>query len=219
VAGVFARRPGLLALQAAALADLAPGRCVVASVRPRGRRGLERGALRRRWRACATLSFLRRALAGERVDAEFRLRRARLPAGQPPSAAAALRAALASMLWLAARGDESASRCSAPGDVPRVLAEARAAGESATSCGASYCPAGARVRAAAETLTQYLSLPTSAFRLASARTCSPRSGAARGRPARARAAVPTHWSARLRAGAPEAAAAARALRRGQRDHR
>jgi probable F420-dependent oxidoreductase len=171
VAGVFARGPGLLALQAAALADLAPGRCVVGigSSSPEIVEGWNAARFERPVeRVRDTLSFLRRALAGERIDAEFAsfaLRGFRLeqpPAEPPPLYAAALRPR---MLRLAAR--EADGICLAllgPDDVPRVLAEARAAGEVRdVVLGIPVCPTrdAGRVRAAARALlARYLSLPT-----------------------------------------------------------
>jgi probable F420-dependent oxidoreductase len=171
VAGVFARGPGLLALQAAALADLAPGRCVVGV-------GASSPAIVEGWNAARferpvarvrdTLAFLRRALAGERVDADFetfRVHGFRLeqpPAEPPPLYAAALRPG---MLRLAAReADGVCLSLLGADDVPRVLAEAHAAGEVRDAVlGIAVCPTpdAERVRAAGRRfLAQYLSLPT-----------------------------------------------------------
>ena len=74
IASVFARGPALLAMQAAAMADLAPGRFVlgVGSSSAQVVEGWQGGQWDRPYaRVRDTLDFLRRALAGERVDAEF----------------------------------------------------------------------------------------------------------------------------------------------------
>lgn len=170
VAGVFARGPALLALQAAALADAAPGRCVVGI-------GASSPEIVEGWNATRferpvarvrdTLAFLRRALAGERVDAAFEtfavrgFRLERPPAEVPPLYAAALRPR---MLRLAAReADGLCLSLLGAEDVPRVLAEARAAGEVRdVVLRIPVCPTpdAERARAAGrKLLAQYLDLP------------------------------------------------------------
>ena len=101
IASVFTRGPALLAQQAAALADAAPGRFVLGL-------GSSSRTMVEDWNGLAfdapwarvrdTLRFLRRALAGERVDGGFRLDG--VPASPPPIFLAALQR---DMLRLAAR--------------------------------------------------------------------------------------------------------------------
>ena len=128
IASVFTRGPALLAMQAAALADAAPGRFVLgigSSSLPivTGWNGLpfERPLARVR----DTLRFLRRALAGERVDFEgetfssrgFRLERP--PAAPPPVYVAALGPR---MLDLAAReADGVILSLVSPDDLPAIV--------------------------------------------------------------------------------------------------
>ncbi|MCW2948155.1 MAG: Luciferase-like monooxygenase [Actinoallomurus sp.] len=125
---VYTRGPGLLAQQAATLADLAPGRFVLGI-------GTSSPAIVERWngipftepyqRVRDTLRFLRRALAGEKVTEEalgvtgFKLDRA--PDSPPPIVLAALRPG---MLRLAAReADGAITNWLAPHDVRQVRAE------------------------------------------------------------------------------------------------
>ncbi|GAB3962862.1 LLM class F420-dependent oxidoreductase [Actinoallomurus acanthiterrae] len=125
---VYTRGPGLLAQQAATLADLAPGRFVLGI-------GTSSPVIVERWngipftepyqRVRDTLRFLRRALAGEKVGDEalgvtgFKLETP--PRTPPPIALAALRPG---MLRLAAReADGAITNWLAPSDVPKVRAE------------------------------------------------------------------------------------------------
>ncbi|MEQ0557664.1 LLM class F420-dependent oxidoreductase [Amycolatopsis sp. NEAU-NG30] len=127
---VYTRGPGLLAMQAATLAELAPGRFVLGI-------GASSPVIVSNWNAAAfeapfarsrdTLRFLRAALTGEKVTekyetfavSKFRLER---PADPPPSIMlAALRPG---MLRLAAReADGAITNWLAASDVPRVRAE------------------------------------------------------------------------------------------------
>lgn len=100
VASVFARGPGMLAMNAAALADLVPGRFLLGI-------GASSRAMTEGWHASVfdrplervrdTVRFLRSALAGERVSGEFttfavrEFRLERAPATPPPILVAALR--------------------------------------------------------------------------------------------------------------------------------
>jgi probable F420-dependent oxidoreductase len=130
VVPVFTRGPGLLAMQAATLAELAPGRFTLGV-------GSSSDVIVERWNAVAfdrpylrvrdTVRFLRRALAGERVDAEydtfavhgFRLERP--PATLPPIHIAALRPR---MLRLAgSEADGAIVNWLAAEDVPTVAHE------------------------------------------------------------------------------------------------
>ena len=130
VAPVFTRGPGLLAMSAATIAGLAPGRFVLGI-------GASSPVIVESWNAGSfdapyqrvrdTLRFLRRALAGERVDEDyerFSVRGFRLgepPAVPPPIMLAALRPG---MLRLARReADGAITNWLAPGDVPKVRAE------------------------------------------------------------------------------------------------
>jgi probable F420-dependent oxidoreductase len=103
IASVFARGPALLAMNASALADMAPGRFLLGI-------GTSSALMTEDWNAAAfdrplarvrdTVRFLRAALAGERVDEQyetfavrgFRLERA--PDRAPPILVAALRPGL-----------------------------------------------------------------------------------------------------------------------------
>jgi probable F420-dependent oxidoreductase len=129
IASVFSRGPGLLAMEAAALADAAPGRFVLgigasseAIVQGWNDRVFEKPYRRMR----DSLRFLRAALAGERVDrvygafsvAGFSLERP--PAQVPPIFVAALQQR---MLGLAgAEADGALLGLVAAEDVPRVRA-------------------------------------------------------------------------------------------------
>ncbi|WP_433175697.1 LLM class F420-dependent oxidoreductase [Actinoallomurus sp. CA-150999] len=125
---VYTRGPGLLAQQAATLADLAPGRFVLGI-------GTSSPVIVERWngipftepyrRVRDTLRFLRQALAGEKVsDEALGVRGFKLdtpPRTPPPIALAALRPG---MLRLAAReADGAITNWLAPSDVPKVRAE------------------------------------------------------------------------------------------------
>jgi probable F420-dependent oxidoreductase len=131
IAPVYTRGPALLAMTAATLAGLAPGRFVLGI-------GTSTPVVVSQWndigfeapvqRCRDTLAFLRAALAGEKVTAEyptFTVRGFRLenpPAVAPALALAALRPR---MLRLAAeRADAAITNWLAPGDVPRVRAAA-----------------------------------------------------------------------------------------------
>lgn len=114
IAPVYTRGPGLLAMSAATIADLAPGRFTLGI-------GASSPVIVRDWNACEfdepyrrvrdTLRFLRPALAGEKVTAEyetFSVRKFRLespPATPPGIMLAALRPG---MLRLAAREADGA---------------------------------------------------------------------------------------------------------------
>jgi len=145
IASLFTRGPALLAMQAASLADAAPGRFVLGigtSSRPivSGWNGIafERPLTRTR----ETLAVLRRALRGERVDfagEAVRMRGFRLatpPAVPPPIALGALGPR---MLALAAvEADAVVLSLVGPDDVPRIRSELAAA--------ASGRPGGPRAR-------------------------------------------------------------------------
>lgn len=131
IAGIYTRGPALLAMEAAALAGLAPGRFVLGL-------GVSSPVIVEDWnglalaqpyqRARDTLAFLRAALAGEKVTASyetFRVSEFRLdaPPAQPP--ALALAALRPGMLRLAAtRADGAITNWIAPGDVPAIRAAA-----------------------------------------------------------------------------------------------
>ncbi|MBW2229625.1 MAG: LLM class F420-dependent oxidoreductase [Deltaproteobacteria bacterium] len=134
IASVFTRGPGLLAMSAAALAEAAPGRFVLGlgtSSRPivEGWNGLafDRPLARMR----DTLSFLRAALAGERIDRDYEtfavhgFRLERVPQTPPRLMLAALGPR---MLELAgATSDGVQLSLVAPEDVARIVDVARAA--------------------------------------------------------------------------------------------
>ncbi|SDY34531.1 probable F420-dependent oxidoreductase, Rv3093c family [Amycolatopsis xylanica] len=127
---VYTRGPGLLAMSAATIAELAPGRFVLGI-------GASSPVIVKNWNAAEfeapfarsrdTLRFLRAALAGEKVSEtyetfavnKFRLER---PSDPPPSIMlAALRPG---MLRLAAKeADGAITNWLAPADVPRIRAE------------------------------------------------------------------------------------------------
>ncbi len=127
IAGIFTRGPALLAMQAAALADLAPGRFVLgigisSPVIVTGWNGLELS--RPYQRARDTLGFLRSALAGDKITVSyesFTISGFRLdpPPRQPPLLAlAALRPGMVALG--AARADGVITNWLAPTDVPAV---------------------------------------------------------------------------------------------------
>jgi probable F420-dependent oxidoreductase len=131
IAGIFTRGPALLAMNAATLADLAPGRFVLGV-------GVSSPAIVTSWngipldrpyqRARDTLRFLRGALAGEKVSEQFEsftISGFRLdpPPGQPPALAlAALRPGMIRLA--AASADGAITNWLAPSDVPTVRAVA-----------------------------------------------------------------------------------------------
>ena len=132
IASVFSRGPALLAMEAASLAELAPGRFVLGI-------GSSSEAVVTNWNAARfdqpvekmrdTLRFLRRALAGERIDEDFEtfacrgFALERAPQIAPPIFVAALRER---MLRLAAEeGDGVILGLLCPEDVPRVIAVAK----------------------------------------------------------------------------------------------
>jgi probable F420-dependent oxidoreductase len=114
VVPVYTRGPGLLAMQAATMAELAPGRFALGV-------GSSSDVIVERWNATPfvdpyarvrdTVRFLRRALAGEKVDEEYQtfavhgFRLARPPDAPPPVYVAALRPG---MLRLAGREADGA---------------------------------------------------------------------------------------------------------------
>jgi probable F420-dependent oxidoreductase len=131
VANIYTRGPALLAMSAATLAGLAPGRFVLGI-------GVSSPAVVTDWngialerpyqRARDTLQFLRRALAGEKVSMDtetFTINGFRLdPAPVPPPALAlaALRPGMVSLA--AAMADGAITNWLAPSDVPAVRAVA-----------------------------------------------------------------------------------------------
>lgn len=127
VANIYTRGPALLAMSAATLAALAPGRFVLGI-------GVSSPAVVTDWngipldrpyqRARDTLRFLRRALAGEKVSMDgdtFSINGFRLdpvPAPPPALALAALRPGMVSLA--AALSDGAITNWLAPSDVPAV---------------------------------------------------------------------------------------------------
>jgi probable F420-dependent oxidoreductase len=130
IAPLYTRGPGLLAMSAATIAELAPGRFVLGV-------GTSTPTIVSQWNAAAfeapyarardTLRFLRAALVGDKVTetyetfsvSKFRLERP--PTPPPQLVLAALRPG---MLRLAAReADGAITNWLAPGDVPKVRAE------------------------------------------------------------------------------------------------
>ncbi|HEV2635844.1 MAG TPA: LLM class flavin-dependent oxidoreductase [Actinocrinis sp.] len=141
---VHTRGPALLAMSAAALAEAAPGRFVLGI-------GASSPAIVQRWNGIAfdqpfgrvrdTLRFLRRALAGQKVDEQFPtftvrgFRLGRPPRVAPPILLAALRPA---MIRLGVReGDGIITNWLGAGDVPQVVAEMRKAQQDAYRAGAA----------------------------------------------------------------------------------
>ena len=127
---IYTRGAGLLAMQAATLAELAPGRVVLGI-------GTSTPTIVENWNGVAfsepyarsrdTLRFLRSALAGDKVTHEYqtfsisRFRLERPPSPPPQLVLAALRPG---MLRLAAReADGAITNWLAPSDVPKVRAE------------------------------------------------------------------------------------------------
>jgi len=131
IAGIYNRGPALLAMEAATLAGLAPGRFVLGI-------GVSSPVIVEDWnavkldrpyqRARDTLRFLRGALAGEKVTADyetFSIRGFRLDPPPPKPPALALAALRPGMARLAAReADGVITNWLAPGDVPTIRAVA-----------------------------------------------------------------------------------------------
>jgi probable F420-dependent oxidoreductase len=131
VANIYTRGPALLAMSAATLAGLAPGRFVLGI-------GVSSPAVVTDWngialdrpyqRARDTLQFLRRALAGEKVSMEgetFTINGFRLDPAPVPPPALALAALRPGMISLAAAmSDGVITNWLAPADVPAVRAVA-----------------------------------------------------------------------------------------------
>ncbi|QUQ67417.1 LLM class F420-dependent oxidoreductase [Kutzneria sp. CA-103260] len=130
IAPVYTRGPGLLAMQAATIAELAPGRFALGI-------GSSSPVIVQGWNAREftepfahvrdTLRFLKPALAGEKVDGDFgsfrvsRFKLERAPEQPPQIMLAALRPG---MLRLAAKeADGAITNWLAPTDVPKVRAE------------------------------------------------------------------------------------------------
>jgi probable F420-dependent oxidoreductase len=131
IAGIYTRGPALLAMNAATLAQLAPGRFVLGI-------GVSSTVIVEQWngiplakpyqRSRDTLRFLRAALAGDKVTEDyetfsvqgFRLEEA--PAPAPALALAALRPGMVALA--AAYADGAITNWLAPGDVPAVRAAA-----------------------------------------------------------------------------------------------
>jgi probable F420-dependent oxidoreductase len=131
IAGIFTRGPALLAMSAAAMAELAPGRFVLgigvsSPVIVSDWNGLD--LTRPYQRARDTLRFLRRALAGDKVSdryESFTISGFRLdppPAQAPALALAALRPGMVRLA--AACADGAITNWLAPSDVPKVRAVA-----------------------------------------------------------------------------------------------
>ena len=131
IAGIYTRGPALLAMSAATLASLAPGRFVLGI-------GVSSAVIVEQWngvpltqpyqRSRDTLRFLRAALAGEKVTEEyqtFSVQGFRLEEPPEPPPALALAALRPGMIALAAAlADGAITNWLAPGDVPAVRAVA-----------------------------------------------------------------------------------------------
>jgi probable F420-dependent oxidoreductase len=164
------RGPALLAMSAAAMAEAAPGRFALGI-------GASSQVIVERWNAASfdrpfqrtrdTLRFVKRALAGERIDEAFEtftvrgFRLARVPEVPPPVLLAALRPG---MLRLAGReADGAITNLLSPGDVPKVTAELHAAGEGKELVARLFvCPTDDRDYARAvgrRLLSTYLTVP------------------------------------------------------------
>ena len=135
IASVFARGPALLAMQAAALAELAPGRFVLGlgTSSPLVVEGWNAGRLHRPWtRMRDTLRFLDRAFAGERIDTTFQSFAIRgFALERPPRVAPGLMLAALGprMLTLAgAASDGAILGLLMPQDVPTMAKTVREAG-------------------------------------------------------------------------------------------
>src|SRR6266511_2543304 len=136
IAPAATRGPALLAMSAAAMAEAAPGRFALGI-------GASSQTIVEQWNAASfeqpfrrtrdTLRFVRRALAGERIDEAFDtftvrgFRLTRVPEVPPPLLLAALRPG---MLRLAGReADGAITNLLAAGDVPKVAAELHSRGQ------------------------------------------------------------------------------------------
>src|SRR6266545_4563178 len=136
IAPAATRGPALLAMSAAAMAEAAPGRFALGI-------GASSQTIVEQWNAASfeqpfrrtrdTLRFVRRALAGERIDEAFDtftvrgFRLTRVPEVPPPLLLAALRPG---MLRLAGReADGAITNLLAAGDVPKVAAELHSRGK------------------------------------------------------------------------------------------
>jgi probable F420-dependent oxidoreductase len=131
IAGIYTRGPALLAMNAATLAALAPGRFVLGI-------GVSSAVIVEQWngvplekpyqRSRDTLRFLRAALAGEKVTEDyetFSVQGFRLAQPPEPPPALALAALRPGMIALAAsHADGAITNWLAPGDVPAVRAVA-----------------------------------------------------------------------------------------------
>jgi probable F420-dependent oxidoreductase len=127
IAPVYTRGPGLLAMQAATIAELAPGRFVlgVGTSTPTIVTGWNAAPFDEPYaRARDTLRFLRAAFVGDKVTESYetfavsKFRLERPPTPPPPIVLAALRPG---MLRMAAReADGAITNWLAPGDVPKV---------------------------------------------------------------------------------------------------
>src|SRR2546430_2022105 len=129
IAGIFTRGPALLAMSAATVASLAPGRFVLgigtsSPVIVENWNGIE--LARPYQRARDTLLFLRSALAGDKVSAEyesFAVSGFRLDPSPPQPPALALAALRPGMVRLAASlADGAITNWLAPSDVPSARA-------------------------------------------------------------------------------------------------
>lgn len=169
IASVFTRGPALLAMSAAALAESAPGRFALGL-------GAASPAIVSDWnglpferplsRVRDTVRFLRAALAGERVEAEYDtfavrgFRLERVPAEPPPILLGALRP---KMLALAgAEADGAILNWLAASDVPTAAAHVRAHGDREIAARIFVCPSTdtEAVRAGARRLVAaYLTVP------------------------------------------------------------
>lgn len=169
IASVFTRGPALLAMSAAALAESAPGRFALGL-------GAASPAIVSDWnglpferplsRVRDSVRFLRAALAGERVEAEYEtfavrgFRLERVPAEPPPILLGALRP---KMLALAgAEADGAILNWLAASDVPTAAAHVRAHGEREIAARIFVCPStdAEAVRAGARRLVAaYLTVP------------------------------------------------------------
>ena len=127
IAGIFTRGPALLAMNAATVAALAPGRFVLgigtsSPVIVEAWNGIELG--RPYQRARDTLQFLRAALAGEKVSAEyesFTISGFRLdPPPDPPPALALAARGPGKVRLAASLADAVITNWLAPSDVPAV---------------------------------------------------------------------------------------------------
>jgi probable F420-dependent oxidoreductase len=131
IAGIYTRGPALLAMNAATVAALAPGRFVLGI-------GVSSPVIVQEWngieldrpyqRARDTLRFLRAALAGEKVSAQYETFtvsgfRLDIPLAEPPGLAlAALRPGMVALA--ASHADGAITNWLAPSDVPTVRAVA-----------------------------------------------------------------------------------------------